>query len=53
MIYQHATRERDREIARSMRVHVDADGAIGEGDQTTEGRAEGTNRLSDPGEPAA
>jgi hypothetical protein len=52
MIYQHPTRERDREIARAMRVHVDPD-APERTDQATEGHAGGTNGPSDPGEPAA
>jgi integrase len=52
MIYQHATRERDREIARAMRVHVDPD-APETADQATEGHAGGTNGPSSPGEPAA
>jgi integrase len=52
MIYQHATRERDREIARAMRVHVDPDGPQ-RADQASEGHAGGTNGPSAPGEPAA
>jgi hypothetical protein len=52
MIYQHTTRERDREIARSKRVHVAPD-APERVDQVPEGHAGGTNGPPDPGEPAA
>jgi integrase len=48
MIYQHATRDRDREIARAMRVELGK-----EPEPTTEGHAGGTNSSRGPDEPAA
>ena len=48
MIYQHPTRDRDREIARAMRVELEE-----EPEPDAEGYAGGTNSSRGPDEPAA
>lgn len=52
MIYQHATREHDREIARAMGLNVKLPEAQGS-DEVAEGHAEGTDAPNEQGEPAA
>jgi integrase len=52
MIYQHVTRERDREIARAISQNVD-DAARRAADSAGEGHAAGTNTPEGPGRPAA
>lgn len=53
MIYQHATRERDREIARAISANVDAAGCRAEVTEQDEGHAGGTDAPSGPDAPAA
>lgn len=52
MIYQHATRERDRAIAEAMNQNLAPDGSD-DLESSGEGHAGGTTSPDDPGEPAA